>query len=64
MKCPQCGQPYACPCKNCANGHSKGKVIWIQYDDDSEECPKCGLRKHIDGWFDEELKQLKQEGLL
>ena len=55
--CPECGTEYVCPCKHCADTFSKGKTLWIWHDDDTVECPTCGLRRHLDWWEEEELKQ-------
>lgn len=56
MSCPRCGTEYVCPCKHCRERESE-KTPWISHDDDTESCPKCGLRKHVDMWLEEELKQ-------
>ena len=61
MKCPRCNTVYVCPCKHCRDTFSKGKVVWIRHNDDTEECPKCGLRMHLDGWEDIEAKQYEEE---
>lgn len=60
MNCPNCNTEYVCPCKHCAKTFSKGKIPWISHDDDTESCPKCGLRKHLDGWLDIQYKQFKE----
>lgn len=49
MNCPKCGTKYVCPCNAC-----KGKS-WKWHKDDTEECLNCGLRKHVDWWFQLEL---------
>ena len=56
MNCPKCGAEYVCPCGSCAEGHSKGKLAWIEYEDNIESCPKCGIRLSI-----QELDRLEQE---
>lgn len=60
MICPNCKTEYVCPCEHCAKSFSKGKIVWISHDDDTEECPKCGLRQHLDSWETESWKQFKE----
>ena len=57
MVCPNCKTEYVCPCPSCAKTFSKNKIPWISHDDDTESCPTCGLRKHLDEWLNEEGKQ-------
>jgi len=57
MNCPNCATAYVCPCKNCADTFSKGRIVWIRHEDDTESCPTCGLRHHYDTWQDIEFEQ-------
>jgi hypothetical protein len=66
MKCPKCNQILVCGCKACLiNFPAKENETHMLFtpDGNGESCPTCGFTQHCDGWLDEELKQLKEQGL-
>lgn len=61
MKCPKCKSELNCGCNSCKK-HSPDKInkMILHNDDESEECPVCGFRQHIESWADEEYEQYTQ----
>ena len=58
MKCPKCGWEIICGCSNCRPRLHYTELLHcgIEFPDDSEMCPNCNFRAHLDFWVDEGMR--------
>jgi hypothetical protein len=59
MWCPNCYVTPLCGCPSCIKKRKPDDLIWVRHGDETESCPSCGLRKHLDEWLDVEYEQYK-----
>ena len=59
MKCPGCKKIIICGYESfkISLNHKFKKLCMIEHKDDTEECPFCGYRMHIDFWQEEDVRQ-------
>lgn len=50
-KCPECGYPMKCPCKNCKDNVGEFKVFQWSTDGNSKICSECGFTEDGNYWF-------------
>ncbi len=66
MNCPMCFQKLVCGCESCQKhfpAKEDEKYIITLDDGYCQKCPNCGFTQGMDAWSDDELKQLKEQGL-
>lgn len=65
MHCPDCSNPFICPCGSCTKrAEPNSGAPWIERVDSFQNCfhrcPQCGLEKNIEDWMEIEWEQMKR----